>query len=285
MNGENAAKEYVFYQYVTTQIISDISITSFGQLKSKDGSSHAAQEERNLNSVHYVLSGRGTYILNNKRYELCAGDMFFIPADNSVEYFSDPDDPYEYLWIAFSGSKAKSFCQLAKFTAEDPVYHTNSPRIEETFKEILEISDDSVSAELLVLAVLCKVFAYLMDDRQSTAPRRKRCQEEYVYNATEYIKLHLSDKDLCLDAISREVKISPSHLSAVFKAQTGQTINGFILSMRIAKACALLSDGEKPVNVIASEVGFSDARHFSKMFKKYIGSTPSRYLPKAKVEI
>ena len=67
---------------------------------------------------------------------------------------------------------------------------------------------------------------------------------------------------------------SAFYLRSVFKEAFGMSPNEFLLKVRMDKACLLLKQGIQAKDV-ASEVGFSDPLYFSKVFKKFTGSSPS----------
>lgn len=97
-----------------------------------------------------------------------------------------------------------------------------------------------------------------------------------IQKVIEYIDLNLSE-ELTLDAISKHVGISISHLSMLFKKETGETISFFIAKQRCKKAASLLKETELPIQEISSFVGYDDNNYFVKVFKKIYNMTPSIY--------
>lgn len=97
-------------------------------------------------------------------------------------------------------------------------------------------------------------------------------------NATkEFIDREYRDKNLSLDLIADELKYSVSHLSSVFKETFGETVKDYIIRLRLARACELLSGEDKQVSRIGAEVGYENLGSFVKIFKAYIGETPKEY--------
>ena len=60
-------------------------------------------------SLHFVLGGKGVYKINGKTYYLKRGDLFTLFAGEDVEYYPDREDPWEYIYIDFIGTKAIYF--------------------------------------------------------------------------------------------------------------------------------------------------------------------------------
>ena len=68
-------------------------------------------------------------------------------------------------------------------------------------------------------------------------------------------------------------------MSKIFKAETGDTPIRYLINIRLEKAKELLENGwEGSIQEVAMEVGYDDAYHFSKLFKKRYGVSPSKVL-------
>lgn len=97
-----------------------------------------------------------------------------------------------------------------------------------------------------------------------------------IQRVIEFIDLHLS-AEITLEMISEYIGISISHLSMMFKKETGETISTFIAKQRCKKAASLLKETNLPIQEISSFIGYNDNNYFVKVFKKYYGVTPSNY--------
>ncbi len=95
-------------------------------------------------------------------------------------------------------------------------------------------------------------------------------------DVANYIKRHLSEP-ITVNAIAASLFMSRPYLSRKFKAETGQPLTDFILKEKTEEAKRLLRYSEKSVTAIGAYLGFSSLGHFSKVFKKYAGRTPSEY--------
>ena len=62
-----------------------------------------------------------------------------------------------------------------------------------------------------------------------------------------------------------------------FKHNTGQSIGQFLMNTKIENAKIFLQETNLSVKEIAFKVGFTDPSHFSKIFKKYVGTSPREY--------
>lgn len=76
--------------------------------------------------------------------------------------------------------------------------------------------------------------------------------------------------------------VSPSYLSRLFKKEMGQNFQEMLVSMRLNKACELLTETALKHCDIARQVGFEDERYFSQVFRRYTGLTPGQYRAQGK---
>lgn len=99
---------------------------------------------------------------------------------------------------------------------------------------------------------------------------------DVVYKVTNYIKKNCSEK-LTLDTLAREVYLSKSYLSSIFKDETGVSLTDYITNVRIEKSKKLLTGEGIAISEIALMCGFKDQSYFSKVFKKETGISPKKY--------
>lgn len=79
------------------------------------------------------------------------------------------------------------------------------------------------------------------------------------------------------------MNLSTTYLCGLFKGNTGQTINNYILEVRIHRAKLMLELSDMNINEIAKASGFSSSSYFIKVFKNTINQTPQEYRNEHKV--
>lgn len=84
-------------------------------------------------------------------------------------------------------------------------------------------------------------------------------------------------KNISLNKISRNMYLSPVYISKIFKEEVGDSPINYLIKVRLSKARELLEEGRMSIKSISKSVGYEDAYHFSKLFKKYYGTAPSRW--------
>ena len=73
------------------------------------------------------------------------------------------------------------------------------------------------------------------------------------------------------------VRLSSSYFSRAFKVSFGCSPHSYILRRRIERAKFLMQGGDEPLAQVALECGLSDQAHLSRIFRRYVGCTPSRW--------
>lgn len=82
---------------------------------------------------------------------------------------------------------------------------------------------------------------------------------------------------LTLSSLSKIYYINENYLGRVYKKQTGKSFSAYLNEVRLKKACALLKRTNNTVIAIAFETGFNNVTYFNRIFKRYIGVTPTAY--------
>ncbi|NBC70709.1 response regulator [Paenibacillus sacheonensis] len=82
---------------------------------------------------------------------------------------------------------------------------------------------------------------------------------------------------LTVAEIGKEVYLTPTYVSLLFKQETGQTVNEYLTQVRVEKAKELLRDPQYKFYDICYAIGYTDPSYFTKLFKKATGVTPSVY--------
>lgn len=88
------------------------------------------------------------------------------------------------------------------------------------------------------------------------------------------------DTDFGLEELSRSCHVSGSHLSRLFRQETGMTFIDYLIRVRIHKASLLLTSTDLMVYEVANRVGYSSQHYFCAAFKRVTGLAPTEYREK-----
>jgi AraC-like DNA-binding protein len=132
--------------------------------------------------------------------------------------------------------------------------------------------------------VLLQLLLLLSHDREATSLTSTAAQPEdwgvaaddRVGRVLGYLHEHYRE-DTELDRLSQVAGMSRSSLHRQFKLQAGMTVTDYVSQLRIGNACALLINTDKPVALIADEVGYRNLANFNRQFKSQKKQTPRQF--------
>jgi AraC-like DNA-binding protein len=116
---------------------------------------------------------------------------------------------------------------------------------------------------------------YLKDSNSKKAPQWTKELKEMIQDQLD------TNMALSLQQVSSELEINPAYLSREFSRYFENLSFGeYIRKMRIEKAIHLIETSNYTLTEIAYLTGFSDQSHFSRIFRKQTGQTPTIYKKK-----
>ena len=92
-----------------------------------------------------------------------------------------------------------------------------------------------------------------------------------------YMNEHLADQNLNVEKLTADVGISRAQLHRKLKEIAGVSAGEFIRNLRLEQAARLIEEGQINITQVAYSVGFNNQTHFSTVFKKHYGMSPSEY--------
>ena len=105
--------------------------------------------------------------------------------------------------------------------------------------------------------------------------------EAFLEKATACVMKHLQDASYTREAFAADMCMSGSSLYIKIRSVTGQTVVGFIISIRLKEACRLIQESPQiQINEVAERTGFNSSTYFARCFKKEYGILPAEYQKK-----
>ncbi len=92
-----------------------------------------------------------------------------------------------------------------------------------------------------------------------------------------FLDRHYTDPGLTVAATAAQFRVTPGHLTRIFRAGLGMTVLGYLQELRLEHCRRLLRRGDLTVREIAYAGGFSDPNYFIRLFRSRQGMTPGAY--------
>ena len=251
-------KEYYKVQYAITSNydFKDIKPHFIGQEQCRPGNESKVARPCYYPIIHYIISGKGMVYKNENAFPVKAGEAFIIRPGETATYIADNDDPWCYQWLGFYGGLALKMCEL------DDVFPIPGDIMSEMFEYI-----NSPMREYKITAVLLKLYAIVMDSKKN--------KYDYTRATKDYIKAFYMNS-IKITNIAKQLNINPQYLSRYFKAETGISIQQYIVNIRIKEAKYYLNQGYTIAST-AALTGYEDVANFSKIFKREVGMSPIKW--------
>lgn len=225
-------------------------------------------------SLHYVVTGSGYLVCDGRVHRVTKDSCFLIIPHALVHYYPDPEDPWEYAWVDFSGATAERLIGFSSFTREAPIGKA-VPSVLKYFRML--VKEGSARDP----AALCRHTAYLrliLASLLEMHPAREESKGPSIAEqATQDILRHYHDPEYSIGVLCSHLNISRASLHRHFLAELSATPGNHIARLRIAKARELLVNTSLPIQNVAFSVGFSDCLYFSKVFKSHTALSPTEY--------
>jgi two-component system response regulator YesN len=138
----------------------------------------------------------------------------------------------------------------------------------------------AVRKDVLSYTILSDLMAFMESFLKNTASQisavRQNTPIHYIDATMNFIERRYME-DITLQMLAEELFVNYSYLSRLIKKETGRNFSDVLWEHRINIAKEKLSTTSMKHYEVAYAVGFKDAAHFSQLFKKMTGKTPSEY--------
>lgn len=217
--------------------------------------------------------------------QMNAGDFYLYPAE--VSGFTRWQSADETLHVVIEPSflnrvAVDTECKNSGTFELLPILKGNDRTFNNLIQLFLaEINDKDLLDKLYLESLSSLLGIHLLRRYCNRNPKVSRpssgLSHRQLREAIDYIQAHL-DGDLSLEAIAAQTNMGRCYFAAQFKQSMGISPHQYVSQQRIKKAKQLLQKSNTlSIAEVSLECGFSSQSHFTKMFKKQLGTTPKAY--------
>lgn len=230
---------------------------------------------REVYVLHFILSGNGFLEMEGKVHEIHPGDVFLIYPDTEVFYYPSEEDPWEYIWVDFSGAEATHLIAKTNFTKDSPVIREKWEV--EPYFHIFDGENNPFVKRERYKAKMHVLLTYFYNNKENESRSK---ESVYFAMAKECI-----ENNYWKSSFNITLSIDRTYLFRLFKKTTGMSIVQYLMEYRLKKACYLLTTTELSVKSISCSVGFHDPLYFSRVFHNKMHMTPTSYRNKVQLPL
>jgi AraC-like DNA-binding protein len=192
----------------------------------------------------------------------------WLPAD--PQFYGNANRAFLHSWILCHGTLIAGMMRgiPSKKPIPLPSPHVFLRFLTDLYRELTSYSSPNEA----IAGNLCE--NWLLDLKRSLPARPAAQIPERLLSAQEFMDVHFTQK-LTLVQVASIAHWSPTQFSAHFRQHYGTSPMNYVIRLRMKLAAYLVSDLNRSITEIAASVGYEDLYHFSKLFKKYHGLSPS----------
>ena len=227
--------------------------------------------------IYYLKEGHCNYFIDNRLYEVQAGDIVLIPSEMIHKTNYDEAELHSRILINCSQSYIPTSVTKLLPTME---HLYRNPDITGEVEELLEKmgAEYECNDEFRDESLRCLTFQlFFLLARNITKCEIVSAGSIFIEETVKYIQKHYMT-DINLADMARSHSVSPEHLSRTFKKETGFGFAEYLTLVRLQKAEYMLkNEPGKTVCEVAYACGFNDSNYFSDKFKRTYGEAPSKF--------
>lgn len=272
----------VAYLNNSASVVKDVSkpliVTSCGYYRIDSGllKTHRPKGRQDYQLL-YIAEGKAHFYFDGAERMVNKGEMVLFRPYEPQSYLYLPNDNCQAYWTHFTGSDVENILTHYRFPSDKNVFYSSvSPDYAWLFEQMIrELQLCRANYQELLTLLLRHVFLlvnrYLKEGGKPGANSLDEIERSIRYFNERY------KEEINIEEYAKSLHISPCWFSRRFKQVTKVTPLQYIISIRLANAKMLLETKDYNVTETAYAVGFKNPLYFSKLFRKYIGASPSEY--------
>jgi len=248
------------------------------------------REDRNKPSISYrliyVISGSMQLETESKTYSLSSGDIFYMPPDtiyatcfkDDLEIFNiffgyknflNPGEVIGYKSINIFCNKLE-FTDFPEFSECHHILNFNNIHL------IEELFNAASNNDIIQGLNLNRIFYNILHAVIKSIKLPLTMNNKVILSITEYVQNNITELLSCKE-IARHFSYHPNYINRLFKQNFKISFHDYIVKQKVLKGAKLLLETDLSITQIASRLSFYDSSHFTEIFSKITGKTPSAY--------
>ena len=274
-------KKTLFYKFLHDQYNMELSPSVIGY-EACNRYKPAITLNKSCFTFHFVMQGKGYLKHNDSVQTIGPGKCFIINPGMNASYYPDYQNPWAYVWLEIGGEFVKKIVSKIDFISNNYVIKIKQiDQINQAFAHIFNEAEMELnqSAELLrVNAYIYIILSILIKEHCiEDAPSGVLKQESQIKKVRQYLDVNYANPSVSIAKVAEHFYFNPAYMSRAFKNIVGISPKKYIIQLRMRRAVELLKNNSFSINQIANALGYENQFYFSKEFRDYYGTQPSKY--------
>lgn len=237
--------------------------------------------------IAFIISGKGRYKIDDELYSVEEGDLLILNPGVCHQALTDGNGkPTIEFFVGFTDVAFRDMAPNRFDFPGGPILHSSGDFRQKLFRIVsgMEAENEILRQGRYFMLRSYLIQLILLIIREQSAPLTQYKGYEFesagkkyvVEQIVNYFSDHYAEK-ISLDQIAENMYLSPFYISRIFKSETGDTPIRYLIDIRLEHAKEILESGNyTSIQEVAAQVGYDDAYHFSKLFKKKYDVPPSK---------
>jgi len=238
------------------------------------------REITNVHTIEFVIEGKGEMIVDDKKFDLQKNDIYI--RNPNQNYFCKALPPDRFIRkVMFVGGDVCN--HIFKATGLNKVSKVRLPKEDAEYVYDLMIQIEDLNHEkkrnfTMKISSLTYEIILILSNEVYGCPNVKDVPE-YLIKAVDFAMKNL-DRNLHINDLARAACCSESYLTRIFKQYLKTKPHKWLEQQKMRYATLQLQLSRKKIYEISDELGYSDPFHFTKVFKRVVGISPSVFRKK-----
>lgn len=237
-----------------------------------------------VHTIEYVADGAGELVLHGRRHVLVAGAVFYYGPRTPHHIHTDPHNPLLKYFLGFTGRQATRLLAGTILGRTGFAYVTTPNEVFDLFEQVLLNGASKTRHSPALCATLLQALLLKLAERGIGAEARNTRALATYQRARACLDEHFATIRNLTD-LAQQCRVEKSYLCRLFQQYDHVTPERYLLRLKMNRAAALLTASPRLIKEAAEEVGFADPYHFSRVFRRLYGVSPSRFAHRERQDI
>ena len=236
---------------------------------------HKNLDNRPCGRLYYIKKGIGYIRTFGREYKLVPGHLYLVPPGGDFAYGCRQD--LQIWWLHFTARLYSCIDLFDYLPYEVEIVPGELKQVERRLLRLIEIhKSEGARNQLECNGLLLQFLASFFRDPDTEHLSRVQKARIRFLPVLRYIDEHLGEK-LPVELLAKMACYEKSHFSTLFTAVIGSPPSKYVMRKRLEQAQLIMRKSDIKLDILARQLGFSDAFHFSKAFKRHTGHSPAEY--------
>lgn len=234
-------------------------------------------EDKNIiipnNKFYFVTEGEIEITTEEGSTIATSGELMLIPAGKKHNYNLTSKGYAKLFWFHFDFLlNERNFFDVYSVPLKIKV--PNKKHVTALFNAVFKHANNRLPLDKISLVnSINALVSYYVSNSHYEENNIEKTEIDFVI---DYIKQNYNER-FTVENLAQIANFTPTYFIRKFREYTGYSPIYYTNIVKLEEAKYLLEQTSDPINVIMEKVGFFDSAHFSKIFKKHYGFSPTKY--------